>query len=59
MDKKLVEILACPLCKGKLLFDKQAQELVCKHDKLAYPIEAGIPAMLVEKARTLTEAETH
>lgn len=51
MDLKLLDILACPLCKGKLEYDKTRQELICKFHKLAYPIENDIPVMLVEKAR--------
>ena len=53
MDQKLLEVLACPLCKAKLLYDKNAQELICKIDKLAYPIRNDIPVMLVDEARKL------
>ena len=53
MDKKLLDILVCPLCKGKLELDENANELVCKFDKLAYPIRDDIPVMLEEEARTL------
>ncbi len=53
MDKKLLDILVCPLCKGKLELDEDANELVCKFDKLAYPIRDDIPVMLEEEARTL------
>lgn len=49
MDKKLLDILVCPLCKGKLLLKKQ--ELICKFDRLAYPIRDGIPVMLENEAR--------
>ncbi len=56
MDSKLLEILVCPLCKGPLLYRKEAQELICKADRLAYPIRDGIPVMLEEEARPL-EAE--
>jgi len=58
MDKKLLEILACPICKGKLLYDEKAKELICRFDKLAYPIREDIPIMLSEEARQLTEKET-
>ncbi|MGY8526143.1 Trm112 family protein [Paracidovorax citrulli] len=51
MDNRLLEILVCPLCKGKLQYDRQAQELVCSVDKLAYPIRDGIPVMLADEAR--------
>jgi len=57
MDNKLLEILACPLCKGKLLYDDKAQELICRFDKLAYSIREGIPIMLSEEARQLTDTE--
>ncbi len=58
MDNKLLEILACPVCKGELLYDKQRQELICRLDKLAFPIRDGIPVMLVDQARRLQESIT-
>jgi uncharacterized protein YbaR (Trm112 family) len=57
MDPKLLEILVCPLCKGPLLYRKTEGELVCKVDKLAYPIRDGIPVMLEEEARELKAGE--
>ena len=57
MDKKLLEILACPVCKGELLYDKADQELICKFDRLAYPIMDEIPVMLEKRARRLGEEE--
>ncbi len=57
MDNKLLEILVCPLCKGPLEYRKETQELVCKADRLAFPIRDGIPVMLEEEARGLTEGE--
>lgn len=57
MDKKLLEILVCPLCKGPLLYDKSKQELICKADRLAYPIRDDIPVMLEEEARVLSAEE--
>ncbi|MGB3919147.1 Trm112 family protein [Thiothrix litoralis] len=57
MDKKLLEILACPVTKGSLIYDKDKQELVSKSARLAYPIRDGIPVMLEEEARTLTQEE--
>lgn len=57
MDPKLLEILVCPLCKGPLTLLKDRQELVCKADRLAFPIRDGIPVMLEEEARRLEEAE--
>lgn len=53
MDSRLLEILVCPLCKGPLQYDKAAQELICRPDRLAYPIRDGIPVMLEQQARTL------
>jgi uncharacterized protein YbaR (Trm112 family) len=58
VDPKLLEILVCPLCKGKLVYRKNApQELVCKADRLAYPVKDGIPVMLEEEARKLPPQE--
>ncbi|MEW5893300.1 MAG: Trm112 family protein [Pseudomonadota bacterium] len=57
MDPKLLDILVCPLCKGPLVYLKEAQELVCKADRLAFPIRDGIPVMLEDEARRLAETE--
>ncbi len=57
MDKHLLDILACPICKGKLEYRKSAQELVCKFDRLAFPVRDGIPVMLEDEARQLTTEE--
>ena len=57
MDKKLLEILVCPVCKGDLIYKKDAQELICKADKLAYPIRDGIPVMLEGEARHISLEE--
>lgn len=57
MDKRLLEVLACPICKGKLLFSSEEQELICRFDKLAYPICDNIPVMLADEARRLTSDE--
>ncbi len=57
MDKKLLDILACPLCKGPLLYLKEQNELVCKVDRLAYPIRDEIPVMLVDEAREMPADE--
>jgi len=57
MDAKLLEILVCPLCKGPLDYLKESRELVCKPDRLAFPIRDGIPVMLEEEARTLSAEE--
>lgn len=55
MDKKLLNILVCPLCKGSLIYNKK--ELICRFDKLAYPIEDSIPVMLETSARLVTQEE--
>ena len=57
MDKKLLDILACPVCKGPLVYAKEKQELICKVDRLAYPIRDDIPVMLEEEARELSAEE--
>lgn len=57
MDPKLLEILVCPLCKGPLVYRKEAGELICKGDRLAFPIRDGIPVMLEDEARRLDETE--
>ncbi|MCG9696939.1 Trm112 family protein [Shewanella sp. Isolate11] len=54
-DKKLLEIVACPVCKGKLEYQKEKQQLICKVDRLAYPIDEGIPVLLENKASPLEE----
>ncbi len=51
MDARLLDILVCPLCKGPLELDKKAQELICRADRLAYPIRDGIPIMWADQAR--------
>lgn len=55
MDAKLLEILVCPLCKGPLKYDRDGQELVCRGDRLAYPVRDGIPVMWADQARSLDE----
>ena len=56
IDPKLLEILVCPLTKGPLTYDRDAQELVSEKAQLAYPIRDGIPIMLVDEARQLDAA---
>jgi uncharacterized protein YbaR (Trm112 family) len=55
MDKRLLDLLVCPICKGPLRSSGagNALELVCRPDRLAYPVREGIPLMLPEEARTL------
>jgi uncharacterized protein YbaR (Trm112 family) len=55
VDKKLLEILVCPLCKGKLLLKND--EFLCRFDRLAYPIRDGIPVMLESEARRISLEE--
>lgn len=54
MDTRLLDILACPLCKGSLVHRREAEVLVCRADRLAFPIRDGIPVMLEEEAKSLT-----
>ncbi|WP_372871634.1 Trm112 family protein [Shewanella sp.] len=54
-DKKLLDIVACPVCKGKLEYDKAAELLICKADRLAYPITEGIPVLLENRAQPWQE----
>ena len=58
IDPRLLEILVCPLTKGPLRYDREAQELISEEAGLAYPIRDGIPIMLVEEARPLRDEET-
>ncbi|HEX9813011.1 MAG TPA: Trm112 family protein [Burkholderiales bacterium] len=55
MDSKLLDILVCPICKGRLIYDKAKSELVCRADRLAYPIRDDIPVMLEDEARRVPE----
>jgi uncharacterized protein len=55
IDPKLLEILVCPLTKGRLDYDAEKQELISRQARLAYPIRDGIPIMLPEEARPLTD----
>ncbi len=57
MNKQLLEILVCPVCKGPLLWKPEAAELICKGDRLAFPVRDGIPVMLEEEARALPADE--
>lgn len=59
MDKKLLDILACPICKQPLLYKKENNELICKLDKLGFPIRDDIPVMLEEEARRLSVDEEY
>ena len=57
LDNKLLGILVCPLCKGSLEYNREANELICNIDGLAYPIRDDIPVMLESEARSLDQAE--
>ena len=57
MDPKLLEILVCPICKGPLVHRREARELVCRADRLAFPVRDDIPVMLEEEARKLAPEE--
>lgn len=57
MDPKLLELLVCPVTKGPLTFDREHQELVSRSARLAYPVRDGIPLLLENEARTLTDEE--
>lgn len=53
MDSKLLDLLVCPICKGPLLWVRESQELVCRPDRLAYPVREDVPVMLEDEARAL------
>ena len=55
LDKKLLAMLVCPICKAKLEYDQDKLELICRNDKMAFPIKDDIPIMLEEEARILEE----
>ncbi len=57
MDPRLLEILVCPVSKAPLVYQRDKQELQCKASRLAYPVRDGIPVMLEEEARTLSDEE--
>lgn len=57
MDPKLMDVLACPLCKGPLVLSNHKQELWCRADGLAFPVRDGIPVMLESEARALDADE--
>lgn len=56
MNAKLLQILVCPVCKGKLLYNKKTAELECGDDRLAFPVRNGVPILLQMDARQLSEA---
>jgi len=59
MDHRLLEIVACPVCNGKLYYNNAQQELICKPDARAFPVRDGIPLLMENEARTLAVEEIH
>jgi uncharacterized protein YbaR (Trm112 family) len=57
MDTRLLELLVCPVTKGSLEYDREKQELISRSARLAYPVRDGIPVLLENEARTLTDDE--
>lgn len=57
MDKNLLDILVCPICKSPLIYNKEENELICRADRLAFPIRDDIPVMLEDEARELSNDE--
>lgn len=57
MDKRLLEILVCPLTQAPLVWKPEANELWCRASRLAYPVRDGVPVMLEEEARALSDSE--
>lgn len=56
MDKKQLEMMACPECHGKLKYEKSSKEMICETCQLAYSVQDGIPVMLVEEARKINDS---
>ncbi|CAB0150254.1 hypothetical protein PSI9734_00809 [Pseudidiomarina piscicola] len=54
LDERTLALLACPLCKGRLVWLATSQELVCRGDRLAFPVQNEIPMLLLSAARTLS-----
>lgn len=57
LDKRLLELLVCPVTKGPLVWRPEAQELWCRASRLAYPVRDGVPVMIEDEARTLSDSE--
>lgn len=57
MDERLLEILVCPVCKGPLRWQRGAAELVCRADRLAFPVRDGVPVMIEDDARQVPAQE--
>lgn len=57
MKKEILDILACPVCKGRIILQKESQEFICRFDKLAFPIRDDIPVMIPSEARQVPSDE--
>jgi len=57
VDSKLLDLLVCPICKGPLIWVRESQELVCRPDRLAYPVRENVPVMLEDEARALVAGD--
>lgn len=57
IDHRLLELLVCPVCKGPLVYQREAEELICRADRLAYPVRDGLAVMLEREARSLSPVE--
>ncbi|MEM1436539.1 MAG: Trm112 family protein [Pseudomonadota bacterium] len=57
MDARLLELLVCPVSRAPLTYERDKEELWCRDSHLAYPVKEGVPVMLAESARQLTESE--
>ena len=57
MDARLLELIACPVCRGKLLYDQQDQELICREDRLMFKINEGVPVMHMDSASSLSPGD--
>lgn len=56
LKREILDVIACPICKGKLQYDKSMQVLICKFNRLAFPIKDGVPIMLVEQAKPVKQS---
>ena len=57
IDKELLDILACPACKGDIVYDQENEKLICQECGRRYPIRDGIPVMLIDEAELPEAAE--
>ncbi|VAW57607.1 FIG002473: Protein YcaR in KDO2-Lipid A biosynthesis cluster [hydrothermal vent metagenome] len=56
MDKKQIDMIACPECHGKVTYDKETKALICESCQLAFPVQDGIPVMLIDEARKIASS---